>query len=58
MITRIRQSLAWVKRLSTNHGLRFSRPLLLFQSDDWGRAGVRDRAGWEELQASGLKLGE
>ena len=58
MITRIRQSLAWVKRLSTNPDLRFSRPLLLFQSDDWGRAGVRDRAGWEELQASGLKLGE
>ena len=58
MITRIRQSLAWVKRLSTNPGLRFSRPLLLFQSDDWGRAGVRDRAGWEELQASGLTLGE
>jgi hypothetical protein len=38
--------------------LRFSRPLVLFQSDDWGRAGVRDREGWEELRAAGLNLGE
>jgi len=38
--------------------LRFSRPLVLFQSDDWGRVGVCDRAGWDELRASGLDLGE
>jgi len=31
---------------------------VLFQSDDWGRAGVRDREGWEELRAAGLNLGE
>lgn len=36
----------------------FDRPLVLFQSDDWGRVGVRDRAGWEDLQAAGLELGE
>jgi hypothetical protein len=58
MTARIRQSLAWVKKLSANSGLRFSRPLLLFQSDDWGRVGVRDRSGWEELHASGVDLGE
>lgn len=39
-------------------GLRFDRPLVLFQSDDWGRTGVRDRDGWEELRAAGLNLGE
>ncbi|MFZ1917426.1 MAG: hypothetical protein WAU58_07630 [Terriglobales bacterium] len=38
--------------------LRFDRPLVLFQSDDWGRVGVRDREGWDELQAKGLNLGE
>ena len=55
MITRLRNALgramkAWM--------LRFDRPLVLFQSDDWGRAGVRDREGWEELRAAGLHLGE
>ena len=39
-------------------GLYFDRPLLLFQSDDWGRAGVRDREGWEELRAEGIALGD
>jgi hypothetical protein len=36
----------------------FGRPLVVLQSDDWGRVGVRDREGWEALQASGLNLGE
>jgi hypothetical protein len=39
-------------------GLRFSRPLVLLQSDDWGRVGVRDVEGREELRAAGLNLGE
>jgi len=43
---------------SAGLGLRFDRPLVLFQSDDWGRVGVRDREGWDELQAKGLNLGE
>lgn len=42
---------------SRNPGLTFDRPMVLFQSDDWGRAGVRDRAGWDELVAKGLDLG-
>jgi hypothetical protein len=46
------------ERSSDRPGLRFDRPLVLIQSDDWGRAGVRDRAGWEELRAEGLLLGE
>jgi hypothetical protein len=58
MITRLRR--AWERRTtpSANGGLRFDRPLLLLQSDDWGRIGVRDREGWEELRADGIALGE
>lgn len=39
-------------------GFAFGRPLVLLQSDDWGRVGVRDREGWEELRALGINLGE
>ncbi len=36
----------------------FDRPLVLLQSDDWGRVGVRDKEGYEQLRASGIRLGE
>jgi hypothetical protein len=36
----------------------FDRPLLLLQSDDWGRAGLRDQDGLEQLRAAGLSVGE
>ena len=39
-------------------GLVFERPLVLLQSDDWGRVGVRDREGWELLRESGIDLGK
>jgi hypothetical protein len=39
-------------------GLSFSRPLVILQSDDWGRVGVRDHEGYESLRAQGLRLGE
>src|SRR2546428_7322889 len=39
-------------------GLTFSRPLVLLQSDDWGRVGVRDKQGYEWLRSQGLRLGE
>ena len=39
-------------------GFVFDRPLVVLQSDDWGRVGVRDREGWEELRSSGVNLGE
>ncbi len=63
MTTRLRRSLGWVKnrwvkKAQANPGLRFDRPLMLFQSDDWGRVGVRDREGTEELRAAGVNLGE
>src|SRR5580704_11666123 len=39
-------------------GFHFDRPIVILQSDDWGRAGLRDRAGFEQLSAAGLVLGE
>src|SRR5271165_1335307 len=39
-------------------GFRFDRPLILLQSDDWGRVGLRDREGLEELRAAGIGIGE
>jgi hypothetical protein len=38
--------------------LVFDRPLVLFQSDDWGRTGIRDREGFELLLNAGVNLGE
>src|SRR5580704_670020 len=58
MIAGLKKMLGRVNRPPTPPNLRFGRPLVLFQSDDWGRAGVRDREGWNELRAAGLKLGE
>lgn len=39
-------------------GFAFSRPLVLLQSDDWGRVGVQDSKGYEHLRSRGLRLGE
>lgn len=39
-------------------GFTFARPLVILQSDDWGRVGVRDREGWEELRNLGVNLGQ
>lgn len=39
-------------------GFHFDRPLVLFQSDDWGRVGLRDKDGFDQLTAAGLPLGE
>lgn len=39
-------------------GFAFSRPLVLLQSDDWGRVGVRDREGFDSLRRRGVRLGE
>jgi hypothetical protein len=43
---------------SPTGGYSFNRPLLLLQSDDWGRVGVRDRDGYEALRARGIPLGQ
>jgi hypothetical protein len=39
-------------------GFFFDRPLVLLQSDDWGRVGLRDREGFDALDAAGLNPGE
>lgn len=39
-------------------GFSFDRPLVLIQSDDWGRVGVRDKEGFEQLRADGVQLGQ
>jgi hypothetical protein len=39
-------------------GFYFDRPLVLLQSDDWGRVGLRDQEGLEQLRSAGLTLGE
>ena len=39
-------------------GFAFGRPLVVLQSDDWGRVGVRDREGYEELRDLVVNLGE
>lgn len=39
-------------------GFQFDRPIVVLQSDDWGRAGLRDQEGLEQLAASGVVLGE
>lgn len=39
-------------------GFHFDRPIVLLQSDDWGRAGLRDREGLQQLRVAGLELGE
>lgn len=58
MITRLCGAWERATMSSAKNGLRFDRPLVVFQSDDWGRVGVRDREGWNELQAAGVRLGE
>lgn len=39
-------------------GFHFDRPLILLQSDDWGRVGLCDQEGLQQLRLAGLVLGE
>jgi hypothetical protein len=48
----------WVRGRFPAKGFYFDRPIVLFQSDDWGRMGVPDQGGFELLQQSGITLGE
>jgi hypothetical protein len=45
-------------RRTASPGFAFSRPLVILESDDWGRVGVRDREGYDQLRAGGLRIGE
>ena len=50
---------AWLMaRARAMEGFLFGRPLVVLQSDDWGRVGIRDREAWEELRSLGVNLGE
>ncbi len=53
-----RQFWQHAKSLIPVFGFYFDRPLVIFQSDDWGRVGLRDREGLECLRSAGLALGE
>lgn len=39
-------------------GFTFNRPIVIFQSDDWGRVGLRDAEGFDLLQQAGLSVGQ
>jgi hypothetical protein len=47
-----------VRELLPVKGFCFDRPIVLLQSDDWGRAGLRDREGFDQIRSAGLELGE
>jgi hypothetical protein len=47
-----------VRQLVPAAGFHFDRPLVLFQSDDWGRCGTRDQGGLEQLRSAGIVFGE
>lgn len=49
---------ALLRRHREERSVRFSSPLVLLQSDDWGRVGIRDQPGFEQLRGAGLRLGE
>ena len=48
---------AW-RDLFPVRGHYLSRPIVLFHSDDWVRAGIRDQEGFDKLRAGGLALGD
>jgi hypothetical protein len=58
MSTTVRGILDKIGSLFPIQGFFFDRPLLVLQSDDWGRAGLRDREGLEQLREAGMDLGE
>ena len=47
-----------VRSLFPVEGYYFDRPIVLFQSDDWGRVGIPDGDAAEALRSAGLALGE
>jgi hypothetical protein len=51
---------AWQRRHSIfpKQGFHFGRPLVVLQSDDWGRVGIRDAECWEQLRSAGVNLGQ
>ncbi|HLV85637.1 MAG TPA: hypothetical protein VKV39_01590 [Candidatus Sulfotelmatobacter sp.] len=54
MLTYARKLWRWGERVIPSEGFFLERPAVLFQSDDWGRIGLRDGDGVEALRAEGL----
>jgi len=53
--------MAWfsqISKLRPVKGFQFSRPIVLFHSDDWGLIGIRDLVGFRKLKDGGLELGD
>ncbi len=48
----------WVQNHLPTRGFYFDRPIVLLQADDWGRAGLRDNEGLEQLRSAGMPVGE
>lgn len=47
-----------IRNVFPREGFYFDRPIVVFQSDDWGRVGLRDREGLDQLRSAGVSLGE
>jgi hypothetical protein len=58
MLTLARKLLQRGRSLLPVQGFFFDRPIVLLQSDDWGRSGLRDHEGLDQLRSAGLILGE
>jgi hypothetical protein len=58
MLNRLRNVWRQGGSIFSEDGFTFDRPVVVLQSDDWGRVGVRDREAWEQLRQSGVNLGE
>jgi hypothetical protein len=54
----VRKIWSRAKELLPLSGFYFGHPVLLIQSDDWGRVGLRDQDGMEYLRSAGITLGE
>ena len=48
----------WKRATSQQEGFTVDHPIVILQSDDWGRTGIRDRQAWEQLCEAGVNLGE
>src|SRR5579872_1798889 len=57
-MTMVRKLWNRAKDLLPVAGFHFGQPLVLIQSDDWGRIGLRDHDGLEQLRSARLALGE
>lgn len=59
LLRRLAQSMVREFRASfPTRAYYFDRPLLILQSDDWGRAGIANREALEMLRSAGLNVGK